>query len=82
MPKSAKRGDHFRGEQLKMRLSPSRRQSGGQCPGIVVCNRDLADEIANHRYRGIRMDDLETAALSQLLAIPKIHRIGHKARFR
>ena len=40
---------------------------------------DLAEEVANHRYRCIRIDDLESAGLSQLLAITKIHPIGHKA---
>ena len=47
-----------------------------------MCNRDLGDEIANHHYRGIQMDDFEAAALSQLLAIAKIHRVGHKAGIR
>src|SRR5882724_12393649 len=73
---------HFCREQLKMSLSPPRWQSRGQCPGIVVCDRDLADVVANHRDRRIGLDDFETAALSHLLAIPQIHWIGHKAGLR
>jgi len=45
-----------------------------------MCYWDLAEEVANHRYRCIRIDNLESAGLSQLLAITKIHRIGHKVR--
>src|SRR5262245_66515821 len=78
-PDSAKRGDHLRGEQLKMRLSPPRWQPRGQCPGIVVCDRDLADVVANHRDRRLGLDDFEQATLSQVLAIPRIHRLGHQA---
>src|SRR5262249_10338232 len=81
-PDSAKRGDHLRGEQLKMRLNPPRRQSGGECPGIVVCDRDLADVVADHRDRRLGLDDFEQAALSQVLAIAQIHGIGHQAGLR
>ena len=44
-----------------------------------MCDRDVADVVTNHRYRRIRLDDLETAGLSQLLAIAQIHWIRHKA---
>jgi hypothetical protein len=32
-------------------------------------SRDVADEFANHGYRGVGLDDFQNAALSQLLAI-------------
>ena len=33
-----------------------------------MCYWDLAEEVANHRYRCIRIDDLESAALTLLRA--------------
>src|SRR6058998_3356948 len=65
----SKRRDHFRGEQLEMRLCPPRRQSRRQRPRVIVCNRDVADVLANHGYRRIGLDDFENAALSQVLAV-------------
>src|SRR5437016_3597988 len=36
----------------------------------------------NHGYRRIGLDDLEKAALSQVLAVPEIYRLGHVASSR
>src|SRR5262249_41680231 len=66
---SAKRRNHLRGEQLQMRLRPSRRQSRRQRPGIVVGERDGVAEVPNQAYRRVGVDDLEEPALPQLVAI-------------
>src|SRR5258708_18265221 len=52
-----------------MRLDAPRRQSRGQGPGIVVGDRDGVDEVSNHAYRRVGVDDLEKPALPQLFAI-------------
>ena len=69
---SAKRGNHLRGEQLQMRLRPSRRQSRRQRPRIEVRDRDIVAEVPNHAYRDVGVDDLEKTALPQLFAIAEM----------
>jgi hypothetical protein len=48
-----------------MRLRPLRWQSRRQRPRIEVCDGDVVDEVPNHAYRGVGVDDLEKAALPQ-----------------
>src|SRR5712692_6661604 len=66
--RSTKRRNHLRGEQLQMRLRPTRRQSRRQRPRIEVCDWYAANEVPNHVYRGVGVDDLEKAALPELFA--------------
>jgi hypothetical protein len=63
-----------------MRLRPPRRQSGRQRPRIEVCDGDVVDEVPNHAYRGVGVDDLEKAALPQLFAIAQMRGKGLKSR--
>src|SRR5438876_4353124 len=65
-----KRRDHLRGAQLEMRLCPPRRQSRRQRPRVIVSDRDEPEVLANHGYRRSGLADLETSALSQVLAAP------------
>ena len=55
-----------------MRLRPQRRQSGRKRPRIEVCDRDIADQVPDHTYRGVGVDDLEKAAFPQLFAIAQM----------
>jgi len=69
---SAKRRNDLGCEELEMRLSPPRRQSRRQRPGEKVRERNGIDEIPNHLYRRVGIDDLQKPALPQLLAIAQM----------
>ena len=37
-----------------------------------MCNGDVVDEVPNHAYRRVRVDDLEKSALPKLFAITQV----------
>src|SRR6266404_7368350 len=62
-----------------MRLCPPRRQFRRQRPRIEVCDGHVIDEVPDHAYRGVGVDDLEKAALPQLFAIAQMRGKGLKS---
>src|SRR5580704_8381774 len=70
--KSAKRGDHLRREELQVRLCPARRQPGWQRPRIEVGDRHFVRQVADHAYRGVRVDHLKQSALLQRFLIVEV----------
>src|SRR5260370_3975397 len=62
-----------------MRLCPPRRQSRRQRPRIEVCDGHVIDEVPDHAYRGVGVDDLEETALPQLFAIAQVRGKGLKS---
>src|ERR1700731_1064244 len=77
--RSAKHGDHLRREELQVRLCPAWRQPGWQRPRIEVGDRHCVRQVADHAYRGVRVDHLQQSALLQRFLIVEVRRKRLKA---